>query len=165
MCWQKPFCRLSALTNLLNLDFRLLDGEMQPDTTYPDISLNELHEGLEKAQQQAKSSSAFPSPAVPRFSLELLSALKELTLKDLRGGVVHLGHYILLRLVRVTVKPKRLVASVEDKDGRNACLVICNGMPPLRKGTVIAVKVSPGTDLLAWADVSPAMQVMSCALS
>jgi hypothetical protein len=63
-----------------------------------------LKQGAAAAQEEAPPTHA--APAIVRFSLEPLSALKELSVKDMRGGVVHLGRYVLLTVVSDPVKLK-----------------------------------------------------------
>jgi hypothetical protein len=117
-----------------------------------------LHQGHQAAQRLAKEASrkhstANASPGITRFSLQPLSALEQLTIKDLKGGVVHLGHYILLKVATDPVKLKGLSVIVQDNEGAQCCLTIHNLMPEgpaeagaaaaaLPQGSILAVKVS-----------------------
>jgi hypothetical protein len=133
-------------------------GEVEPGSTISFPKTLELQHGLFAAQELAKralseQATAHASTGIPRFSLQPLSALKHMTIKDLKGGVLHLGRYILLRVISDPVQLKGLSAIVHDKEGTHCCLTIHNLMPegPAEPGaaaaalpleSILAVKVS-----------------------
>jgi hypothetical protein len=143
-----------------------INGEAEPgaSASIPDlIALFQGHQAAQKLVKEAshKHSTANASPAITRFSLQPLSALEQLTIKDLEGGVVHLGRYILLRIVSDSVKLKGLSAIAQDKKGTYCCLTIHNLMPegPAEPGAaaaalplevILAVKVSCWDDKPHW---------------
>jgi hypothetical protein len=103
-----------------------IQGELPPGSSFSRPSLSTLEQGLETAWSKANAASRKQSKAhvaaLNRFSLQPLSALKQMTIKDLKGGVVHLGRYILLR---VPYEPSRLrgaSAIAQDVNGDHICL-------------------------------------------
>jgi hypothetical protein len=133
-------------------------GEIEPGASLSMPNLELLGQGCQAAKESAskafyKPSTAHAAPGIVRFSLQPLSALKQMTIKELKGGVVHLGRYILLRVVSDPVLLKGLSIIVQDKEGTHCCLTIHNLMPEgpaepgaaaaaVPQGSVLAIKVS-----------------------
>jgi hypothetical protein len=126
--------------------------------TLSELQLGALQARAQKLARKASPAADAAHPPILRFSLEPLSALKEMTVKGFKGGVAHLGRYILLRVVsdpvnlKGSVNLQGLSAIVQDKAGSHCCLTIHDhglltkgaaepGAAALRKGSVLAVKV------------------------